>query len=128
MRFDSAGLGDWHAGEAPDHRSVAVAARHGIDIGGQRCRVVTGQDFDAFDLILGLDRGHVKALLAMAGGDGRKVGLFLDATIGQKADVPDPYYGTPADFDSVYVMIRAAAETWLGRPGRASSGQDSSIT
>ena len=29
---DSAGTGGWHAGELPDHRSVKIAAKYGIDL------------------------------------------------------------------------------------------------
>lgn len=53
FRIDSAGTGGWHAGSAPDPRSVAIAARHGIDISGQQARKVRPQDFTEFDLILG---------------------------------------------------------------------------
>ena len=37
---DSAGIGSWHVGEAPDRRAQAVACRHGIDISGYRARQV----------------------------------------------------------------------------------------
>ena len=52
FRLDSAGTGGWHAGEQPDRRSIAVAARHGIDISGQRARQILPEDFSRFDLIL----------------------------------------------------------------------------
>lgn len=38
---DSAGTGDWHAGQAPDARAQATARRHGVEIGGLRARQVT---------------------------------------------------------------------------------------
>ena len=41
LHFDSAGTGDWHAGQPPDRRAIAAAARQGVDIAGQRARVVT---------------------------------------------------------------------------------------
>ncbi|KAF5277268.1 hypothetical protein FQR65_LT16044 [Abscondita terminalis] len=34
----SAGTGDWHIGQAPDHRSIAVAAKYGIDISNQKAQ------------------------------------------------------------------------------------------
>jgi len=32
VEVDSAGTGAWHIGDLPDHRSMAVVKRHGIDI------------------------------------------------------------------------------------------------
>lgn len=63
--IDSAGCGGWHAGEAPDHRSIAVAARFGMDISGQCARQIKTHDFDHYDLILGLDRDNVRHLTKM---------------------------------------------------------------
>jgi protein-tyrosine phosphatase len=129
MRFDSAGLGSWHLGEAPDRRSIVAAQGHGIDISCQVCRIVRNEDFFRFDLIAGMDSGHVEQLdrLRPAGATAQ-VALFSAVFAGRRADVPDPYTGTQADFEAVYGMIRAAADTWFGAVGRASSGQDSSIT
>ncbi|MDX2221647.1 MAG: low molecular weight protein-tyrosine-phosphatase, partial [Rhodospirillaceae bacterium] len=56
---DSAGTHGYHVGEPPDSRSVAAAARRGIDIAGQRARRVQPEDFDRFDLVLALDQGHL---------------------------------------------------------------------
>lgn len=129
MVFDSAGLGDWHVGDGPDRRSTAVAARHGIDISGQICRVVTQADFDRFDVILGMDSGHVQALGRMRPLDATaRVGLFMEFCRGVRRDVPDPYHGGPAEFQAVYGMVRTAAEAWIGGLKPASSGQDSSMT
>ena len=52
---DSAGTGGWHAGEAPDFRSVLEAKKHGLDISKQRARKITSGDFELFDLILTMD-------------------------------------------------------------------------
>lgn len=126
-RFDSAGLGSWHAGDPPDHRSIEVARQHGIFIHDQVCRVVEEADFGRFDVIIGMDRGHVSALTKRhSRASTAKVALFMDYCTGTKADVPDPYYGTAANFEQVYGMIRAAGEAWFGTMGSASSGQASS--
>ena len=58
-RADSAGAGNWHVGQAPDPRSVAIAARNGIDIGRQRCRQIVPADFSRFSVILGMDCRNV---------------------------------------------------------------------
>jgi protein-tyrosine-phosphatase len=50
--IDSAGLGDWHIGQAPDHRAQKAARTRGIDISDQSARQVVDEDFDRFDLLL----------------------------------------------------------------------------
>lgn len=125
--FDSAGLGSWHAGEPPHRRSIDIAARHGIFIGDQVCRQIVPADFARFDVILGMDNGHVAALQRQkTDGSMASIALFSQFCIGTKADVPDPYYGTLRDYERVYGMIRAAGEAWFGMMGSASSGQASS--
>ncbi|WP_298127222.1 low molecular weight protein-tyrosine-phosphatase, partial [Brevundimonas sp.] len=52
---DSAGTGDWHAGEAPDRRAQGVARRHGVDVSGLRARQVRAEDFRRFDHVIALD-------------------------------------------------------------------------
>jgi protein-tyrosine phosphatase len=111
MVLDSAATGAWNLGEAPDPRSIAIAARHGIDISGQRARKVRPEDFARFDLILGMDRQNVRDLkaLAPAGAHGR-IHLLAEFAQGTTRDVPDPYYDGPEAFASVYRMIREASE------------------
>lgn len=116
FRIDSAGTGAWHQGSAPDPRSIAVAASHGIDIVMQRARRVRAEDFSRFDLILGMDRSNVEALRAAAPAAARdRIHLFLDYASGRTVDVPDPYYGGPDGFLSVYRMIREASELLADR-------------
>ncbi len=111
LAVDSAGTGAWHAGSPPDPRSVAVAAAYGIDISAQRARQVTSDDFERFDLLLGMDRSNVGRLKSRASADAAaKVHLFLNyAGLGPE-DVPDPYYGGDGGFETVYRMIVEASE------------------
>jgi protein-tyrosine phosphatase len=112
--LDSAGCGGWHKGEQPDRRSIATAARHGIDISGQRARQVTADDFDRFDLILGLDRDNVAYLAGMKPWESRaKVALYLDEALDRAKNVPDPYYGGPKDFEDVYRLCDEASDALI---------------
>jgi protein-tyrosine phosphatase len=45
--IDSAGLGDWHIGQAPDHRAQKAARTRGIDISDQSARQVVDEDSTA---------------------------------------------------------------------------------
>lgn len=129
--LDSAGTGGWHAGSTPDPRSIEIAARHGIDISGQKARKVSADDFSRFDLIFGMDRSNVADLKAVAPqGAQERVHLFLDFAGSSGREVPDPYYGGPEGFASVYRMIREASEAIAtrldGREAVSESGHASS--
>ena len=103
--IDSAGTGDWHVGEGPHHCSVRVARNRGIDISQQVCRQFKENDFDAFDLILVMDKSNLSNVLAMARNqeDTQKVKLLL----GDK-EVPDPYYTNL--FDEAFDLIEAGCK------------------
>lgn len=100
---DSAGTGNWHVGQAPDYRSVAVAKKYNIDISQQRAQHFTADLFDKFDRIFVMDRQNYKDVIRLAKTQEQKdkVTLFLDDDI-----VPDPYYDD-AMFEPVYQMIYA---------------------
>lgn len=113
--LDSAGIGGWHEGSPPDPRSIAVAARYGVDISTQKARKVRPADFERFDLLLGMDRSNVDDLKRLAEAHAGKVHLFQDYALGVRRDVPDPYYGGSDGFDRVYRMIREASEALADR-------------
>lgn len=132
FEIDSAGTGGWHVGSRPDPRSTAIAARHGIDISGQRARKVTPADFDRFDLILGMDASNVSTLRRLCGDRHTGVAGFMEYATGFLRDVPDPYFGGEGGFLDVYRMILEASHALsekLARPTSAPSrGQASSTT
>lgn len=110
FRADSAGTGSWHVGDPPHSRSVAVAARHGIDISAQRCRQLGADDLARFDVILGMDRANVEAIERLrqeAGAGSAHIGRLLDFA-GRPGDVPDPYHGGREDYEAVFRLIAGA--------------------
>jgi protein-tyrosine phosphatase len=108
---DSAGMGDWHLGQAPDPRAIAIARTNGLDISGQRARGIRPEDFRRFDLILGMDRKNIRELHEIAPDAYRdKIHLFPDYAGSDAKEVPDPYFGDAAGFAETYRLIRAAAE------------------
>lgn len=116
--IDSAGTGDWHAGQPPDERAQAVAARNGVDIGHLRARQVTKSDFHGFDHIIALDNQNFRDLAALrpARADAR-LSLLFDHVPGRAGeDVADPYYGGDEGFDRTWAEVTEAAATirkWL---------------
>ena len=117
VKVESAGTHDYHVGEPPDPRSQKHASKRGYDLSAQRASQVKDADFQSFDYILAMDRGHLRMLRSMAPADAKaKLGLFLEASGKWKdEDVPDPYYGGHAGFEQVLDMVEEAAERWLDR-------------
>ncbi|PST85180.1 protein tyrosine phosphatase [Pedobacter yulinensis] len=106
----SAGTGNWHVGEPPDARSVAVARQYGYDISRQCARHFNRQMFAAYDHILVMDQSNLRDVLALAKSaeERQKVRLFLDA----EAEVRDPWYDN-ALFEPVLLEIEARCKDWI---------------
>lgn len=99
---DSAGTQGYHAGEPPDPRSQRAARKRGYDLSKLRARKVTLPDFECFDLILAMDRDHLRYLQRLCPPQWHdRVHLFLDYLPGAHDEVPDPYYGGDAGFEHV---------------------------
>ncbi|MEQ8508093.1 MAG: low molecular weight protein-tyrosine-phosphatase [Rhodospirillaceae bacterium] len=115
INVDSAGTEGFHIGEPPDARAVAAAKARGYDMSGQAARRVSEQDFHRFDVVVAMDKGHLRHLTAMAPGDTyERVKLFMSYAPGAKTDdVPDPYYGEEAGFDTVLDLIESGSKGLL---------------
>jgi protein-tyrosine phosphatase len=111
LEVDSAGTHDYHIGEAPDRRSQATARAHGYELAQLRARELVPGDFMRFDYILAADRENLRAAQAMAPAAPRaRLQLLLDYAPAQPLrEVPDPYYGGPADFEHVVGLCEQAA-------------------
>jgi protein-tyrosine phosphatase len=104
---------DYHAGEPPDRRAIQHAARRGYDLRDQRARQLGSADFETFDLLLGMDRGHFRQLARLCPPQfAERVKLFLEyaAVAGLPAEVPDPYYGGQEDYDYALDLIEPGVE------------------
>jgi protein-tyrosine phosphatase len=113
--FDSAGLESFHVGEAPDRRARARALLKGYDLSDLRARRVAPSDFNDFDLIIAMDRGHMDALDRLCPASCRgKLRLFMSYSAAfADLDVPDPYYGRDKEFDRVLDMCEDAVPKLL---------------
>jgi len=112
VTVDSAGLYDGHAGEAPDLRARMAAKTQGYDLSELRARAFTDRDFEGFDLILGMDRGHVHDLRIRGGPAHRdRVRLFLDYTPDMKGlAVPDPYGRDAEEYRRAFELIETGCK------------------
>jgi protein-tyrosine phosphatase len=115
IEVDSAGTGDWHAGQPPDRRSVAAARKRGISVGGH-ARQFTAADWERFDYVLAMDRSnHADLKASLPKPDlAKKLSLIrsFDPASPKGASVPDPYYSTDG-FDEVIDLCIAACAPLL---------------
>jgi protein-tyrosine phosphatase len=111
IEIESAGTHDYHVGKAPDPRTVAAAARRGIDLTGLRARQVTDDDFERFDYLIAMDRANRAELLGRSPPHAReRVRLFMEfADRPDTPEVPDPYYGGTAGFELVLDLVEEAS-------------------
>jgi protein-tyrosine phosphatase len=115
LEVDSAGTAGYHAGEPPDPRMSAAAARRGYDLSALRARVVEPGDFERFDLILAMDEDNLRVLRRRAPAHAHaRLRLFLEfAPESGAAEVPDPYYGGAKGFEEVLDLVESAARGLL---------------
>ena len=111
---DSAGTGDWHLGEAMDSRARSELSSRGYDGSGHEARQIQRHSLADYDLLLAMDLGNLASLRQMAVGDEEltaRIRLMrsFDPAAADGAEVPDPYYGTPADYAAVFEQVEAAA-------------------
>jgi protein-tyrosine phosphatase len=110
---DSAGTGSWYVGRSPDERSIAIARKNGLNISNQKGRQFKTSDFDTFDYIYVMDSSNYDDVIALAKNQEQKnkVQLILNELFpSENVDVPDPFYGLPNGFNSVYEMLNEVAE------------------
>lgn len=105
--IDSAGTGNWHVGQSPDHRSVKEARKNGVDISGLRGRQFQIADFDTFDLIYVMDRSNYTDVLRKARNEADKAKVHF--LLPEQQEVPDPWFDD-ALFTPVYKMIYDACK------------------
>lgn len=103
----SGGLKDKHVGDPPDPRTIERVVPLGVDLSDFRCRQLSAEDYQA-DAILALDQEVLDQITARAP-EGAKAVLtrLLDAA-GTGGDIPDPFYGGEAGFDSAIAGIDEA--------------------
>ena len=113
--IDSVGTANYHIGAAPDHRSIAIAAQHNIDISKQQARQLTHADLDAFDYVLVMDEENLSDAQALCSSTAQlnKITLIAKAGDLDLRRIPDPYYGGADGFAQVYELLHDCCTNWL---------------
>jgi protein-tyrosine phosphatase len=122
VEVDSAGTGAWHLGDGADPRAVDVLRSSGYDGSAHRARAFAADWFADRDLVVALDRGHLRTLTATARDETErgKVRLLrsFDPDAPPQADVADPYYGDARDFAEVLDQVERACRGLLDEVSR----------
>ena len=87
-------------------------AEHGIGCEGHAARQLVRADYDAFDLLIGMDDQNIRNMLRILGGDTQgKVHKLLEFA-GREGSIADPWY--TGDFDVTYDDVLAGCVGLLG--------------
>ena len=75
-------------------------AEAGIRCDGKRAQQLRRSDYDAYDMLIGMDEYNMRNMRRMLGGDPDEKLVKLLCLCGETADVSDPWW--TGDFDSTY--------------------------
>lgn len=106
IEVDSAGTGDWHAGELADPRMRQAAEKRGYPL-IHRARQIMLKDFYDFDLLLTMDPSIQKAVVNLSPDLvlAKKVRPFGELLGDGETSVPDPYFGNQKGFEEVLDLL-----------------------
>ena len=113
---DSAGIVGYHEGAGAYPRMKKVALKHGYELNSISRPVRPEQDFEEFDLIIGMDDQNIKDLNILAPNRKlkKKIRKMTDYCTNKKyTSVPDPYYGETRDYELVIDILEDACEGLL---------------
>lgn len=110
LEITSAGLGAM-VGYPMDASALQVLADHGVDGAAHRARQLTSAMLREADLVLGMEKSHVDAMVRLAPEASGKI-FMLDKWL-QGRNIPDPYRQQRAAFEHVYGMITQAVDSWV---------------
>ena len=86
-------------------------AEHGISCAGKTARQLRREDYDRFDLLIGMDKANLRNMRRICGGDSEgKLTLLLNWT-GHPGDVADPWY--TGDFEATWQDVLAGCQALL---------------
>lgn len=86
-------------------------ARHGLSSKGKYSIPMTAADYDKYDFLIGMDRGNLRGMERITGGDpDGKIRLLLSFA-GRDEEIDDPWY--TGDFETAYREIMEGCEGLL---------------
>lgn len=116
IQIDSAGLGDWHAGEPPHRGTRQVLDTNGVSYAGQTARQIETSDLSCFDYIITMDHANYERVEALLIENNDSEWPVLRPMMSYVEDpiediVPDPYYD--GRYTYVYGLLNGACDAFL---------------
>ena len=98
--IDSAATSREEIGNPVHHGTRRKLAQMGVPCGDHRARQMTREDYESFDLLIGMDNANIRNMHRIAGGDAEgKISMMLDYT-NRPGEVADPWY--TGNFDETW--------------------------
>lgn len=86
-------------------------AEHGIGCAGKTARQLRREDYEEYDLLIGMDSNNLRTMRRICGGDPEgKISLLMDWT-NRPGDVADPWY--TGDFEATWQDVLEGCEAVL---------------
>ncbi|NOR61296.1 MAG: hypothetical protein GQ535_02230 [Rhodobacteraceae bacterium] len=114
LRIESAGIAALE-GHAADETMSEISGQHGVDLGGHIARQFTAEMAAGFDLILALEKGHIRVINEKAptvSGKTMLLGQWLSAP-----EIADPYRKSDEFHRLVFDQVSAACAAWAQKLG-----------
>lgn len=88
-------------------------AKHGISSDGHAARQLRNEDYDRFDLLIGMDKANLRNMHRICGGDfDGKIHLLMEYAGYPEAEVADPWYTD--NFEATWRDVLAGCQGLLG--------------
>jgi protein-tyrosine phosphatase len=110
VHVSSAGLGAL-VGRPIDVHAMQILKEHGIDADTHRARQLDSTMLREADLVLAMERRHLKAATRLAPEASGK--MFLLDKWHDASDVPDPYHQPRQAFEHAYALIDRGVGSWM---------------
>ena len=86
-------------------------SEHGIDCSGKTARQLQNDDYEEYDLLIGMDRANLRNMYRICGGDfADTMHLLMDFT-NRPGEVADPWY--TGDFDTTWRDVEEGCQGLL---------------
>lgn len=112
FQIESAATSNEEIGNPVHHGTACRLAREGISCAGKHARRITVADYDAYDIIVGMDEENMRSMLRTWKNDPAAKVHKLMEFVGSTRDVADPWY--TGDFDATYDDIHDGCVGLLG--------------
>ena len=97
-------------------------ADHGISCNGHAARQLTNQDYDEYDLLIGMDQANLRDMYRICGGDyAEKMSLLMGHTA-RPGNVADPWY--TGDFEATWQDVLEGCQGLLKELTAGRCGED----